>query len=136
MSYATQADIEAIFGASNVRTWADLDNLGDEETIADRIEWALAAADGEVNDRLTGGPYALPIASPPASLIECAARIAGVKLYESRGIQDMGSTDEPADQMQPHRKMANAWLKLVKSAAVRLYGVTMIASNIPQRTEW
>ena len=89
MSYCARADIESVFGVENVKQWADLDNDEVSTKIAARITAAIAYAQAEVDDRLRGGPYTPPLDEPPPSVItDIAAKLAGVWMYENRGVRD------------------------------------------------
>jgi phage gp36-like protein len=87
MSYATQQDIEAIFGPDNVAAWS-LYESGSPTGSADatRVAAALTHADAEINGLFIGGPYALPLvcATMQPVVVNWAATIAGVWLYGSR----------------------------------------------------
>ncbi len=111
-TYAERGDIEQIFGRDNVRKWADMDNLGDEATIATRICWALAESYVDINSRLRGGPYSLPFVAPlDYQIISMSARDAGVKLYEGRGITDFSENGRPQHQLSAHRDQVAKWLQ-------------------------
>ena len=104
--YCTRADIEVLFGIANVQQWANLES-GDVTdpavltAIAARI--ALAIADGQalVDARLLSGPYEVPFVTVPRIIAKINARLAGVDLYESRGVQDY---DEVSGK--PHHRLA------------------------------
>ena len=87
MPYATQSDLEDLFGPANIAAWSRFETgtpTGATDTA--RVATALAYADSEINAAFTGGPYALPlvctICKPVVS--HWAAVIAGVWLYGSR----------------------------------------------------
>jgi hypothetical protein len=102
--YCDRADIEDQFGIENVGKWADLENHGDDGLIEARIDAAIQWATNEVDDRLRGGPYEVPIASPTHTMVAVTATLAGVWLYEARGVQDF---DEASGK--PTHKLA--WAK-------------------------
>ncbi|HPS52794.1 MAG TPA: DUF1320 family protein, partial [Phycisphaerae bacterium] len=91
MSYATKSEIESVFGKSNVASWSNLDNemSGADDT---RIASAISYADSIINARLRGGRYALPLVNSqgtvPGLVKDWAAKLAGVWLYECRGLFD------------------------------------------------
>lgn len=123
MSYATRQDLELQFGIENIKKWADVDNLNDDDTIADRIEWALEQGDDEVNDRMRGGPYAIPFVNDSASnvvprkIIYCAAMWAGVTLYDSRSIAD---SDPKTDEVAGARKRFQMTMDKIMGGKYRL----------------
>lgn len=111
MAYCTRANIEAWFGKANVARWADLDNYGVTSDISARITAAITYADALIDARLLGGPYDIPFTSPPELIKQTSARLAGVWLYEGRGVQDVNSeTGAPEHRLKHH---ADAALKLL-----------------------
>jgi hypothetical protein len=86
-NYATQSDIEDIFGPENVAAWSRYESpppTGSTDTT--RVASALALADAEINAHFTGGPYALPLVCAVCQPVVTywAAVLAGVWLYGSR----------------------------------------------------
>ena len=87
MPYATQSDIEDIFGPDNVAAWSQFQNVqpldGADTT---RIATALGVADSMINGRFAGGPYVLPLAcaTQQPTIVRWAATLAGIWLYGSR----------------------------------------------------
>ena len=93
--YCTRSDINDIFGTSNVTTWADLNNDSDGDVITARVARSIAWATTEINDRLRGGPYEIPLPSTVAATItDLCATLAGVWLYRSRGVDDESEIDK------------------------------------------
>jgi hypothetical protein len=87
--YCSRSDVNDIFGATNVTTWGDLDNDADDDKITTRIARAISWATTEINDRLRGGPYEIPLPeSTSSTIVDLCASLAGVWLYRSRGIDD------------------------------------------------
>ena len=119
-AYATRADVELLFGSSNVAKWADLNNDEDASDIAARVCWALAESYAYMNNRLNGGPYTVPFSSPNDEVISMSARYAGVILYDTRGITD--AADPPQHQLSKHRDMVEMFIKQVLAGRVRLTG--------------
>lgn len=121
MSYCTRSDIEALFGKANVAKWADVDNDQDADAIGDRIDQAIAVATARIDDRLRNGPYTLPIAGSPATLTNLAVQLAGVWLYESRGVQDFSpDTGFPVHRLRWHSEQAEKTLNDLLSGKLRL----------------
>lgn len=130
MAYATRTNLENLFGLSNVTKWADIEGDGVAATITARITLALDNADTEINDRLRDGRYAIPIVSNPLplGLVDTAARLAGVWLYESRGVVDMDlDTGRPIHKLQWHAKRAENWIKKVKTGVLKLSEATTVS---------
>lgn len=121
LAYPTREDLEDVFGRSNVIKWADLDNEGDEEHIATRIEWALCAATEWLNNKLRYGPYIIPFESPyPIEVVHVTSRVAGIALYESRGVTDTTEDGTPVDALQVHREAADKFVEEILSGRKRL----------------
>ena len=84
-----------IFGPPNVSTWADLHHESDSDVITARVARAIAWATTEINDRLRGGPYEIPLPLTAANtIVDLCATLAGVWLYRSRGTDDESEIDK------------------------------------------
>lgn len=92
MAYCEKQDVYDMFGQVNVSKWADLDNDKDSEKIDARIDRAINWGESEVESLLRRSVYDLPITNVqdevPAEITHITASLAGVYLYENRGIQD------------------------------------------------
>lgn len=90
--YATQSDIEDIFGKDNVAIWSNLDG----ETGADttRIARAITYAEENVENRFRSGKYALPFNPIPAVVVHWVATLAGLWLFENRPDYKNAKEDE------------------------------------------
>jgi hypothetical protein len=91
--YAAQSDIEDIFGITNVAVWSQLDPTQPPGTAdTDRIQRALDYADARIIAFFrVHGNYATPLVplNSDADLVtRWDATLAGVWLYESRGLRD------------------------------------------------
>lgn len=97
--YIDQSNLEDKFGINNIEAWSQLDN--DVET-ADtaRIQKAIDYAESKINDAFRGSRYAIPFASAPEQIKEWATTLAGIWLYQSRGLRD---TNEEGDKLQALR---------------------------------
>lgn len=133
--YSARVDVEQVFGAINIKKWADLDNAGDEDAIAQRIDATIADADAEIDARLRGSIARLPFAAPiDRCVMQLSARLAGVKLYEARGVQDFDEvTGAPQHRLTWHRREVERMLKDIRSGRIRLKGSTYVAT--PQAVE-
>lgn len=91
-TYCARADIEAVFGPSNVLIWADLDEDADASNITARITLAISVASEEIDDAVRLMHYTVPLAdasqTTPVTITNLAATMAGIWLYEARGSQD------------------------------------------------
>ncbi len=122
MAYAVRADIEAVFGTEAVKQWADLENTQVEADITARVTAALLFAQDEVDNRLRGGPYVIPLDEPPDQIIvDIVAKVAGVWLYESRGVQDFDAeTGTPQHKLHWHKRDSSRKLDDLLSGRRRL----------------
>jgi len=117
MAYCIVSDVEMLFGETNVDKWADLDNDEDALKIAARIEWAIEEADNRIDTRMRGALYTIPFADPAPRTIETlSARLAGIALYDGRGITDQ----EMDDRMAAHRKLVETTFGELISGKIRL----------------
>jgi len=92
MTYIVRADIEAVYGRDNVSKWADLNNNNDAGEITARVDRAIAVAGDELDSRLRRSQYRVPLegvtGTLPYVVKDMVATLAGVWLYESRGVVD------------------------------------------------
>jgi len=129
VSYCTRSDIEDLFGPLNVAKWADLDNDQDAAAIAARVARAIEVATAKIDDRLRGGPYSLPIVGDPPTLVNLAASLAGLWLYESRGVQDFSpETGVPMHRLRWFSEQAEKTLKDLRAGVLRL-DVTLVGQG-------
>lgn len=98
-SYIIQADIENVFGTSNVQKWSQLDNDFD---IADttRITTAITYAEERVENRFRESRYALPFSPISNEIKEWCAKLAGIWLYQSRGQDDDNEEGNKLEQLR------------------------------------
>ena len=105
--YCTRTDIENLFGVRNVAIWSNLDSTatGADES---RITAAIAHATAWINDRFRGGRFTIPLANSasatPDAIRDLAARLAGVWLYESRGVDEQDEEGRPINRLGFHRR--------------------------------
>lgn len=90
-AYASLSDVQDHWGTQNVAAWSD---LGGNNTLdSDRVDRAIANAEADINDRFRGSRYTVPFAPVPTAVAEWAAKLAGVRLYQQRGIRDTDVED-------------------------------------------
>jgi len=126
--YCEDTHIQDIFGTQNVEKWADLNNLEDADEIADRIDRAIAAAGDYIDDWMRGSPYKVPLEDPdgnvPDSVVDLAARYAGVWLYECRGIENFDpGTGKPLHRLAGVKASVRRDLEDIRSGRRRLDAV-------------
>ncbi len=93
-----RSDIENVFGKTNVVAWADLDNQRDSSHVADRVAAAIVYAETRFTE-LTS------LTTEPGTSKDVKARIAGIWLYESRGIV------EEKSPVEHHKKFVMQWVQ-------------------------
>jgi len=126
--YAARSDIEDVFGVDNVAQWADLDNDQDPNKISARIDRALQWATGEIDSYLRRGPYDVPVVDSnnqtPQVIKSICADLAGVWLYESRGIDDFNpETGRVVHRLEWVRQRAYRALRELLSGVRRINAV-------------
>lgn len=132
-TYALRQDIEDVYGITNVSKWADLENLEDPVYIDRRIVWALKSSYDEINTLLLGGPYAIPFANAPRTIVNLQAEFAGVLLYESRGIQDFNpDTGKAVHQLSWHRENVEKRCAQIKAGRIRLLKGDQVGTTVPR----
>lgn len=119
MDYCTRSDIEDLFGTDNLALWADLDGDRDATKIAARIAKAITYAQADLDSRLLGGPYVVPITTSHPVITELTATLAGAWLYSARGQLDAGSRDG-TDRLTARRTEAGHTIKAILSGQRRL----------------
>ena len=107
MSYATQADLEARFGASEVLQLADRDGNGAIDTGV--LDMTLADTDAEIDAYLVGR-YSLPLATVPSNLVRIACDIARYRLWKDMASEEV--RQRYADAVRYLEKVASGALSL------------------------
>lgn len=118
-TYIAQSDIEGVFGVANVAAWSVVDPDGDTSTAnAARVTLAIAYGEAYVEDRFRSSRYAVPFTSTgsafPPIFKDWMAKIAGVWLYDNRGIRNSGG-DEDSNRIRFHLKVSNELMDLYLS---------------------
>ena len=134
--YIDSADIYAVFGESNVGKWADLDNDADSVKIAARVNNAILWAENEINSRLRNSAYVLPLANAddevPAEIVDVAANLAGVWLYENRGVQDYNpDTGQVVHRLRWNRDRAEKTLREILAGVRVVDAVQYTVTRVP-----
>ncbi len=128
MAYSARADVEIRFGSSNIADWADLNSNDVAAEITARIAWAIAEADESIDDSLRDRKYAVPIvglgSGQPKAIIMLSSTLAGLLLYESRGVQDVDpDTGSPIHRYAHLKRQAKNTLQGIIAGRIRLYAV-------------
>lgn len=136
--YCVRADVEDVFGSENVVKWADLNNKGEADEVAARIAWAIRWASNEVDSRLRRFIYVLPLANEgsvvPVEVVDVTATLAGVWLYENRGVQDFDpETGVMVHRLEWNRKRAERTLQEILAGTRMLDAVPRSPDdNVPK----
>ena len=132
MGYSVRTDLDGVFGKNNVDAWADLDGDQDAAKITTRIANAIVTADDRIDSFMRGGLYSLPLVNKlsetPVIIRDVSAKLAGVWLYESRGVQDLTPEGAPMHRLQWHKKDATSTLR--KLAAGQLTLDTLVIKTL------
>lgn len=108
--YIQRSDLEQSFGVENIRIWGDLSdayngqlpatdpiNIAAEVMIQARIDYMIARAEDEVTDRFRQSAYLIPFQPYNGTLnffFGIISQMAGVALFESRGLRNKGDTSD------------------------------------------
>lgn len=136
MPYCEDTDIELAFGRENVHKWADVDNDNLDASVTARKLWAREQATAELDARLAASAYQFPLASGdyPAILVRMCAYLAGVLLYESRGVTDVGEDGKATHALMWHRKRVDEFIRDVYGRRIVLIGAELSASAVTEVT--
>lgn len=127
--YATRNDLEIVFGADNVKQWANLEGDNDYARIGERILYALETASTELEDILRGRRYTFPL-THSKTLRDLVVRMAALRLYDARGVID---GDPQADKLSVVRAGVDKTLSRIRRGEITLQGD--ITTSIPTITE-
>jgi hypothetical protein len=97
--------LEDIFGPDNIVLWADLNNKQNQAFIERRITAAIAFANARFTELTTSGPVVDP---DSVTVKDVIAKLAGIWLYESRGINEDDASKSPVFH---HKKYINEWVQ-------------------------
>ena len=127
-TYCSDSDIDNRFGATNVTSWADLDNDGNATTISDRKDRARVVSKDVIDSVLRCTHYNLPAANAagttPVLIVELEACLAGVWLYENRGVFDFNpKTNVPYHRLTFARREARQQLEAIRMGRLKLDAV-------------
>ncbi len=110
MSYCTQADLEARYGAQEILQLTTPETPEAWEVDETRLGRALADADAEIDGYLTDGGYDLPFTAVPYRLVRHACVLARWYLYD----------DTRPQGVEEEAKLTRAWLERVADGKVKL----------------
>jgi hypothetical protein len=129
-TYCRLKDIENIFGRANVLDWADLDGNAESAHIDTRIQLSIETSASEINDRFRNGPYIIPFVgkvigvapniSSERTITNLSATMAGIWLYENRGIINEDADGRPVDRMRGYRTRTDKLIKMILGNQIQL----------------
>jgi phage gp36-like protein len=122
--YIADTDLFARWGTKNVQSWADPDN---DASHAARIATAITDAENELDARLYGNRYLIPLSPVSAIVKKLACGLAIGQIYAARGIRD-----EEKSKMAPVIKETHDLLMEVLMGSVNLgVGTIMNGHTVP-----
>lgn len=126
--YTDSRRIEEQFGIDNVHKWVALDDHDEAVDYAQRLYQQIADAEAEIDDALRDSAVPVPFTEDvPSLIVQIATQLAGVRLYESRGVIDWNpDTGQPSHRLQWHKKEAWQRLARLKAGQLRLSGETVV----------
>lgn len=127
-TYITRADVEAVWGASNVAEWANLESADPPVNADARIAAAILWAEGWLHVRMADGPYTLPLSGTDADMAvirDVVVRYAGRWLYSARRHE---RPDEP-DLVDGGFAFAESIVDKLLAGALRLKSVAKVGSG-------
>lgn len=90
MAYCAQSNIEDVFGIENIKQWSNLEAA--DVTDTSRVARAIVVSDATIEAVARKNNLKIPLqnsyGSTPPLVIDLSATLAGIWLYESRGVQD------------------------------------------------
>ena len=134
--YTSLLEIENQFGRQNVLQWAKIEEE-DVPAINSRFMMHMVNADELVDSYLLGGVYRIPFLEPiPGPVRQAASLLAGVLIYEARGIIDVNSiTEQPMHRLSFCKKRAELTLRRIRNGRQRLAGINMFVKTTPSYEE-
>ena len=127
LPWTSRSELDNLFGRSNITTWADLENEEDATQIRQRVRWAVDEATAEARERLSTLVNMESLTVAPRSLRLTVTRLAGVLLYESRGIKDSAEEDGK-NRLQVHKTAVDRYFREI-AAGRRI--LTLDTSSVP-----
>lgn len=130
LAWTSRKEMEFMFGVENLKQWADLENNQSAADISERIQWAVDEATADARERLMDSPVNLAAMSEaPRTLRVATTRLAGVLLYESRGVKD-AEAENGKHKLSYHQERADKYFQKVIAGTTRIQGVDG-ATTIP-----
>jgi len=126
-TYCTETDVDTRFGGDNIDEWLDIDNDADATVRAARVAKGIEMASDEIDNILRRTCYLIPIqdasGTAPGDVVQIAAALAGVWIYEARGSTDFARDGSPVHGQSWHRQWALDQLEAIRSGRIRIDAV-------------
>jgi len=116
MYYCQAQDVYDVYGETNVLEWARVSSTFTADELTARVAWACRLAFVRLNNRLRTSVYAIPFTALDPELVDVAARLSGIILFDSRLISE---PDGP-DQVGVQRKEVDNFIRGVKGGNITL----------------
>lgn len=121
LGWSSREEVEDLFGANNVSKWADKDNDESAVKIRRRIRRAIEWATADARMRLTDtGVRLSELRDAPLVLRDAVSRMAGVWLYETRGLEDTTDDSDGKHVLMIHKKEAKKFYDGLRSGRYRI----------------
>ena len=125
-TYCTNADIVNTFGTTNRNQWADLENTAVAATMTARVDWAIGVAGDDIDSVCLTYYTRIPLVdqsgTTPTFIRDLAAILAGIKLYESRGMEDVDREGHGIHRLAPMRDWAYSVLEQIRRGERKIPG--------------
>jgi len=113
-------------------TWVAVEDAAEARTMR-----AIASATAEIDDTLRDGPYVVPLEPNgeeyPQTLVDLCASLAGVWLYEARGVQDFDeATGAPTHRQGWRRDYARRVMKRLLAGTLVIDCTKVCDTDAPQ----
>lgn len=120
--YTNSHLIEQQYGVENVHKWLGIDDSDEAVDWALRMYGFIDRVESSIDDTLRGGPFTVPFTAPaPKTVVDIATLLAGVAMYESRGVVDMNAeTGQPQHRLHYQKKQAEKDLAKIRAGQMRL----------------
>ena len=116
MTYITQSNINNVFGENNVIKWSNLDN--DNLTVnSSRVAAAIVWVESYIDSRFRGQRYTIPFSPVPQEVINWSAALAGIWLYEGRGLSD---TNKEGNKLQDKKEAVEGEIAACLAGMIKL----------------
>lgn len=133
LNWSSKEELERMFGVSNVQQWADLENNEVVAEINSQVQWAVQQATEDAKLRLKTSPFDVAgLTCVPSPLRVATTRLAGVMLYESRGIKDIDEDGQGRHRLVRHERLADKFFRQVIAGQLVLDAGTVMHPTVSE----